>query len=229
MNIIAIIPAKKNSKGLINKNLKKLDSKNLVENAILCALKSKLVNNIFLTSDSNEILKIGKKYKINVIKRPKVLCSDGATANEVIEHSLKTINEKFVNLRNSIIVYLQPTSPLRTSLDVQKSIKMFLSSKEKTILLSAYQEKNFFKSLVKKKNYFQPFFKNQNISENRQKLKNIFFPNGAIYVFQYEEFAKHKKLNFLKSILYIMRKSSSIDIDNYDDYSLAKLIIKNSQ
>jgi CMP-N,N'-diacetyllegionaminic acid synthase len=229
MNIIALIPAKKKSIGLVNKNLKKINSKSLVENTILCALKSKLINHIFLTSDSNKILEIGKKYKINLIKRPKSLCSDITTANKVIEHSLKIIKKKFIDINKSIIVYLQPTSPLRTSLHLNKSIKIFLSSKEKTILLSAYEEKNFFKSLIKKKKYFQPFFKNSNIAENRQKFKKIFLPNGAIYIFQHREFLKYKKLNFSKSILYEMKKTESIDIDNYNDYCLAKLIMMNSR
>ena len=71
VNIVAFIPAKKNSIGLKNKNLKKLNNLSLVELAIINAKKSKLINEIYLSSDSNKILYIGKKQKINVIKRKK--------------------------------------------------------------------------------------------------------------------------------------------------------------
>jgi len=71
--IIAFIPAKKNSRGLKNKNLKKLNDLSLVELTIINAKKSKFINEIYLSSDSNKILDIGKKQKINVIKRKKHL------------------------------------------------------------------------------------------------------------------------------------------------------------
>jgi CMP-N-acetylneuraminic acid synthetase len=67
-NIIALIPAKKNSRGLKNKNLKKLNKLSLVELAILGAKKSKLINKIYLSSDSDKILDIGVKLNIDVIK-----------------------------------------------------------------------------------------------------------------------------------------------------------------
>ena len=63
VNIVAFIPAKKNSIGLKNKNLKKLNNLSLVELAIINAKKSKLINEIYLSSDSNKILYIGKKTK----------------------------------------------------------------------------------------------------------------------------------------------------------------------
>ena len=69
--IIALIPAKKNSKELKNKNLKKLNDLSLVELTILNAKKSKLIDKIYLSSDSDKILKSGTKLNINAIKRKK--------------------------------------------------------------------------------------------------------------------------------------------------------------
>ena len=75
-NIICFIPSKKNSQDLKNKNLKKLNNLSLFELAILGAKKSQFINKIYLSSDSNEILKKAKKYKIDVIKRKKSLSTN---------------------------------------------------------------------------------------------------------------------------------------------------------
>ena len=81
IKIISFIPAKKNSQDLKNKNLKKLNNLSLVELAILGAKKSKLINEIYLSSDSEKILKIGTKLNIDAIKRQKNLSSYSASAN----------------------------------------------------------------------------------------------------------------------------------------------------
>ena len=73
--IIGFIPAKKNSIGLKNKNLKKIKKLSLIELAIISSLKSKKISQTFLSSDSDKILRLGKKYKINILKRKKSLCT----------------------------------------------------------------------------------------------------------------------------------------------------------
>ena len=71
MKADVLILARGGSKGIPKKNVKNFCGKPLVEWSIIQAKNSKKVEKIFLSSDSNEILKIGKKHKINIIKRPK--------------------------------------------------------------------------------------------------------------------------------------------------------------
>ena len=71
LKVIALIPAKENSKGLKNKNIKKLNNLTLVEIAILASTKSQIIDQTYISTDSSKILNIGKKYKINTIKRKK--------------------------------------------------------------------------------------------------------------------------------------------------------------
>ena len=73
LKVITLIPAKENSKGLKNKNIKKLNNLTLVEIAILASTKSQIIDQTYISTDSSKILKIGKKYKINTIKRKKKL------------------------------------------------------------------------------------------------------------------------------------------------------------
>ena len=147
-NIIALIPAKKNSQDLKNKNFKKLNNFSLFELAILGAKKSKFINKIYLSSNSDQILKKGKEYQINLIKRKKSLSNNYASANSVILDFIK--NNLKNNKENNIIVYLQPTSPLRNNNHIDEAINNFLKKKMRS-LLSVTENKNFFKSLYQKK------------------------------------------------------------------------------
>lgn len=223
-NIIALIPAKKNSRGLKNKNLKKLNKLSLVELAILGAKKSKLIDKIYLSSDSDRILDIGAKLNIDVIKRQKNLSTFSASANSVI---LDFIKNKISNNQQEdcIIVYLQPTSPFRNNIHIDQAIKYLIKKKLRS-LVSVIENKNFFKSLYKKKTTLNPFFNDNFVTNNRQNLKKVYSPNGAIYIFYSSDFIKNKKLSFTKTGYYIMNRIDSIDIDDKEDYELANYLSK---
>ncbi len=221
--IIGLIPAKKNSQDLKNKNLKKLNNFSLFELAILAAKKSKFINKIYLSSDSKKILNRGKKYKINLVKRKKSLSTNSATANSLIldfiNHNLKNNN------KNCLIVYLQPTSPFRNNIHIDEAIKKLIKKKLRSVL-SVNENKNFFKSFKKNKDTLSPFFEDKYVTNNRQNLKKIYSPNGAIYIFYASDFIKNKKLSFIKSGYYLMNRIDSIDIDDKEDYELAKFLSK---
>jgi len=221
--IIALIPAKKNSQDLKNKNLKKLNNLSLFELAILGAKKSKFINKIYLSSDSDKILSKGKKHQIEMIRRKKSLSTNSASANSVIFDFIKNYlkNDK----ENFIIVYLQPTSPFRNTNHIDEAINYFIKKKFR-LLLSVTENKNFFKSLYKKNNTLFPYFNDKLVTKNRQNLKKIYCPNGAIYIFYSDDFMKNKKLSFVKSGYFIMNKIDSIDIDDKEDYQLANYLSK---
>lgn len=221
--IIALIPAKKNSQDLKNKNLKKLNNLSLFELAILGAKKSKFINKIYLSSDSDKILNKGKKYQIELIRRKKSLSTNSASANSVIFDFIKNYLKN--DQENFIIVYLQPTSPFRNTNHIDGAINYFIKKKFR-LLLSVAENKNFFKSLYKKNNTLFPYFNDKLITKNRQNLKKIYCPNGAIYIFYSDDFMKNKKLSFVKSGYFIMNKIDSIDIDDKEDYLLANYLSK---
>ena len=129
------------------------------------------------------------------------------------------------DLENSIIVYLQPTSPFRNNKHIDLAINIFIKKKLRSIL-SVTENKNFYKSLKKNKNVLSPFFNNQYVTNNRQNLNKIYSPNGAIYIFYASDFLKKKKLTFTKSGYYLMNRIESIDIDDKQDYELAKFLSK---
>ncbi|MDC1378374.1 hypothetical protein N8267_00710 [Pelagibacteraceae bacterium] len=223
IKIISFIPAKSNSQDLKNKNLKKLNNLSLVELAIIGAKKSKLIDEVYLSSNSDKILKIGIKQDVKTLKRKKNLSNYSASANSVI---LDFITNKLQsNHEDYIIAYLQPTSPFRNNTHIDSAIKHLIKKKLRCVV-SVTENKNFFKSLYKKNLFLNPFFNDNFVTNNRQNLKKIYSPNGAIYIFYASDFMKKKKLSFIKSGYYNMNRIDSIDIDDKEDYELANYLSK---
>ena len=74
---ICIICVRKNSKGIKNKNLLKINNQSLIEISFKQAKNSKIFNKIILSSDSEQMIKIANKLGFDlVIKRPKFLAKD---------------------------------------------------------------------------------------------------------------------------------------------------------
>ena len=143
IKIISFIPAKSNSQDLKNKNLKKLNNLSLVELAIIGAKKSKLIDEVYLSSNSDKILKIGIKLDVKTLKRKKNLSNYSASANSVILDFIK--NKLQSNHEDYIIAYLQPTSPFRNNTHIDSAIKHLIKKKLRCVV-SVTENKNFFKS-----------------------------------------------------------------------------------
>lgn len=140
--IIAIIPCRKGSKRLLNKNKKIFCSKSLVEWTIDLALEIGFFNNIIVSTDDDDILEMClKRYTnkiITILKRSKELASDSTPMWKVIEdvHKLGIIE------KDSIVVLLQVTSPLRLKKDVEISTHMFFRDDTRGVV-SIYKKDDF--------------------------------------------------------------------------------------
>ena len=101
-----LIPARSGSKGIIKKNIKVLKNKPLIDYTIECALKVAEAKDIFLSSDGDEILKLGSKFGINLLKRPSELSQDESTASEFIRHFIEETGNLTHDFTISCICFL---------------------------------------------------------------------------------------------------------------------------
>ena len=129
MNVIALIPARGGSKGLKNKNIKKLNGKALINYTLEIALKTKPINNVFVSSDSEKILRISKNFNknINIIKRPKKLAKDESTDLEVFKHFIEYYEKKYQKI--DLLVHLRVTTPLRKLKTISDTINLMVKNK----------------------------------------------------------------------------------------------------
>lgn len=215
--IIAIIPARGNSKRIKNKNIKKFNNKTLLENTITIALKSKYIKNTFVTSDSKKILNIAKKYPIISIKRPKNLSGNKAISDHAILHVLKNINFNI-----DYVVMLQPTSPLIKTKDVDEAIKQIIEDKADS-LLSCFKTHAFI--WKKNKNNCAPT--NYNFLKRPRSQDSKFYQeNGAIYITKPKIYFKNKNRLGGKISIFGMDFWKSLEIDEVKDFQIIEKIAK---
>ena len=218
--VISLIPAKGQSSKNKNKNFLKIEKKSLFEIAILNSIKSKNINYTFVSSESEKILKIAKKYECKSLKRPNNLALKKTKGIEVIKHFLRSL-DKNLKKANPIIIILQPTSPLRSVLDIEKSIRIFIRKKLRFLISVKKNKVSPFKDMFIKNKKLVPLTNKKNLLKNRQVFPQTYRPNGAIFMFRYKEFIKNKF--FLNNAYpYIMNEISSLDIDTINDYQIAK-------
>tara|TARA_B100001093_G_scaffold334470_1_gene319384 strand:+ start:304 stop:999 length:696 start_codon:yes stop_codon:yes gene_type:complete len=224
--IIAIIPARGGSKSVPFKNMKKINNKPLIFYTINAAIKSKFIDEVYVSSDNNKILNYCNKFKLNCIIRPKYLSGDKVTAVKVLWHAIKKIDKKLIN-KNPYLIYLQPTSPLRNQRHIDDMISNLKRLKKKKAVSVVETNETPYKTFkIDYENKLKSIFNQKYSNYNRQYLPKTYKPNGAIYFFKLSQFIKQNSFPSNGSYPYIMNKKNSIDIDNNEDLLLARKYLK---
>ncbi len=211
--ILAVIPARGGSKGLPRKNIIDLAGKPLVGWTIDASLNSNYITKTVVSSEDAEILDVSVKMGADIVYRPPELATDYSSSEAVMEHAIVSLDEKF-----DYAVLLQPTSPLRTEVDIDCAFEKIFAS-DATALISVIRVDNkILKAFVQNSSgYIEGIKNNRYPFTPRQKLPETYISNGAIYIIRTEQFYKNKAFFTEKTIHYEMNHVSSIDIDSKED------------
>lgn len=225
---IAIIPVREKSKSIKEKNLISFCGKPLIYWTVKQAQESNYIDRIFITTD----WKMLKEYTcktfpfINIIDRPKRLARDNSSSEEALLHAIKKIKCK----EEDIVCFLQATSPLRESSDINNCIEYLIKNKEADCIFSISKLKD--NTIWKEENdgklvgaLFDP--KNRNIM--RQNRETYFYENGSIYCFRVGGFLESKNRIFGASVLYEMPFWKSFEIDEIEDIELCEFYFERKE
>ena len=213
--IVALIPARGGSQAIKNKNMIKLNNRPMISYTITAAKNSKLIDEIYLSSDDKKILRYATNQRINTIIRPKNISSNRSHSKDTVSHFIKKISKKVS--KETIIVFLQPTSPLRNSKHIDDSIKKAVNS-ARSLVSVCEVDSNVLKSIrINTKNLVEPIFSENILTKRRQDLEKIYKLNGAIYIFTVKQFLKKNNFPISNSHPFIMDSASRLDIDSKSD------------
>jgi len=230
--ILGIITARGGSKGIPKKNIKELAGKPLIEYTFDAVKNSKKLNRYIVSTDDEEIIKFSKNKNIEVpFKRPAELAEDDTKSIDVLIHAVKHL-ELSENYFPDYIMTLQPTSPLRTSEDIDKSIELILNDNDADSLVSVVEIPHNFNphsAMIYDGKYLNHFIKSEQIMRRQEKPKFYARNGAAIYITSYDLLMKSMKIVGEKCLAYIMRKERSIDIDDQYDWEIAEFLIKKSK
>ena len=227
-NILGIIPARGGSKGLPRKNIKPLLGKPLIAWTIEQALASKYLDRVIVSTDDKEIAEISKKYGAEIpFMRPKELAEDNAKGIDVVLHAIDWLKENNKRKHYDLIILLQPTSPLRATEDIDKTIELlFLKEAKAIVSVCEVDHHPLWANILPEDGCMKDFIRQEIINRNRQELPIFYRLNGAIYL-AYCDYIKEQESFFgEKTFACIMPRERSIDIDKEIDLRLAEILIK---
>jgi CMP-N-acetylneuraminic acid synthetase len=218
MKLIALIPARGGSKGILNKNLQEIHGKSLVQISIETANQVSYFSEVFVSSDSDEILSLSNGLGATALKRPKNLSSDSSRAEDVVKHLLDQLNHH----QEMVIVYLQPTTPFTTPEIVIACIELYLQKRIPVVCVK--QVKDHPEKMLKLSDFgsLDSYTRDSKPTMNRQDLTPLFLPTGGVYVFSADDFLTAGTIPVLASLPYVVYGKETLDIDTPLDLEIAR-------
>ena len=194
-SVLSIITARGGSKGVPKKNIKLLAGKPLIAWTIEASLNSKYIDKTIVSTDNKEIAKISKNNGANVpFLRPKNLATDTAKQEDAIIHAMNflKVNDK----KYDIIVVLVPTTPLRTSKEIDACInQLHVNEEQKSIFTVRECDHTPLQANVLPENNSMKNFVPQKYKWlNRQEMPVYYQLSGSVCVSEWDVFIKEKTL-----------------------------------
>ena len=218
--ILGIIPARGGSKGILGKNIRVIAGKPLIAWTIEEAKKSKYLDRLILSSDDAAIIKVAKKWDLEVpFVRPSDLARDNTPGVDPVLHALKELPGY------DYVVLLQPTSPLRSSSDIDGCIEACISKNAPVCVSVVKSEKSPYWSFELKGGRLAPLFEPEISSRRRQDLPSSFSLNGAGYVAKTGWFLEAKTFICPETTAFEMSREGSLDIDTELDIRICEIIL----
>ncbi len=220
---LLIIPARKNSKRILNKNIKLFYGKPIISYSIKTALKSKIFDKIHISTDNKNLKKIINKYGLEIdFYRPKNLSDDKTGLIDVYSFVIEKYHK--LNLSFDEVWFLSACSPLIKSQDLIKASKYFKKSNANTLLSISKYSPHIQRAFYYNKEKLYPVNKNF-IKKNSQNIPETYYHTGNFGAFKYAVFKrKNKKFNYTG---YELPRERSVDIDQMEDWNLAVKLFNN--
>lgn len=225
IDYLAIIPARGGSKRLPGKNIKPLGDKPLIAWSIESALNAKHIDQTIVSTDSEEIAAIGKKYGAEIpFIRPADIAGDQSSVVDALRHAVSFFENSGINIKN--IVLLQATNPFRTGEQIDSAIKAF-EEKQADSLTSVSPAKNHpYYALKGGTQDLEPFFDVEKLSMRAFELPPACYENGAVFIMSRDTIMNHGIYGPKSMIIAFDDPALVIDIDTEHDFSLAEFLLK---
>lgn len=214
-SVLAVIPARANSKRIPGKNKKLFLGKPLICWSIDEALACESITDVIVSTDDHDILALRSSYpNVQFLKRPDELALDSTPGVDPILHLMQNLKKNY-----DYVVLLQPTSPLRKKMHIEAAFKQLLATK-KSQIVSVKKVTDPLQHIIFCADEKVTLLKN--IVSDLPSAEKLRVLNGAIYISKWDYLLAKKTFLAEDIDLFEMDESVSVDIDVLDDWSRAE-------
>lgn len=221
--VVAIIPARKGSKGLPQKNLARLCGKPLVAWSIEQARHSRTIDQVWVSSDSDEILEVAEQFGARPIRRPAHLATDEAPSESAWLHALDLI-EKAEGLVD-LVVGMQPTSPIREPSDLDDAIALF-QDRHYDSMFSCCEVGDFFLWKILPDGHLVGDNHDHTNRQLRQNIEKRYLENGSFYLFTPTLLRTQRNRLGGRIGQFVMPRHKMFQVDTLEDLALCEAIVR---
>lgn len=223
--ILCTICARGGSKGVKNKNIRKINNLEMIAYSIIQAKNSKLFKHIVISTDSDEIAEVALKYGGEVFfKREAHLASDSAAKIPVMRDALLR-SEEYFKCKFDTLIDLDASAPLRSSADIKNAYNEFCKNKNDNLITAVPARRNPYFNLIEVQNEKVVKSKQGNFT-TRQSAPKCYDMNASIYIFKRDFLLQNDSVFGEKTGLFVMDESTAFDIDSELDFKIVEFLIK---
>lgn len=222
--VLAVIPARGGSKRLPKKNVLPLNGKPLIAWTIDAALEALSVDRVLVTTDCAEIAEVAMRHGAEVpFLRPAHLADDTSSTNDVLMHLVNNLADDDFD----IVLVLQPTSPLRTSQDIDEALQRFGTDEvDGVVTVCECEHSPMWSNTLPADQNLGDFIRSEIKDKRSQDLPQYYRLNGALYAFAKDAFIKAGGIHYSEKVFaHSMPIARSIDIDHQLDFELAEFMM----
>jgi N-acylneuraminate cytidylyltransferase/CMP-N,N'-diacetyllegionaminic acid synthase len=227
-SVIAIVPARAGSKGLPKKNIRELCGKPVIAWTIEAGLASEYIDVVVVSTDSEDIAKIAGEFGATTpFIRPAELATDEATSFDVVKHVLDFYKHE-LNRIFDYTVLLEPTSPLRDSVDIDRALEKLAetSHAESIVGIAKTEGQNpIFLVKIQENASLIGFIDGRMKTVRRQEIEDIYFFEGSIYISETPALLEKKTFYHEETIGFLFPKWKSLEIDDEDDFIMIEALM----
>ena len=222
---VAIIPARGGSKRILNKNIKKFLGKPIISYSIDAAISSNLFDRVIVSTDSDEIASVAKKYGAEVpFMRPEKYSDDYTGTHEVMGHAVKWLEDSGEMIEYACCIYA--TAPLVQVSDLLKGFEVIKSGEWKSVMAATNYSYPIYRSFQKLTDGGLEMIFPEHYHSRSQDLPEVYHDAGQFYWAKSEIWkSKPQEYNQKNSIVTIPNYRAQ-DIDTLDDWENAEIIYR---
>jgi len=222
-NVIAIIPARGNSKSIPRKNMVSFRGKPLVQWSVEAALNAKSITKTVLTTEDDEIARLASTWGIEkVINRPGYLSQDHVQVEEAVLQTLRVLEYERREIID-VLVILQPTSPLRTASDIDAAVELFYSGHGEPVISGCVDSRYHWILATNDDRHVHSLchnpFANGRLGRQWNKPSEVRVENGGIYVIDAQRFSLRRTFWYEEPpLFYEMSPENMVELDDMEDW-----------
>ncbi|SFN44611.1 N-acylneuraminate cytidylyltransferase [Bradyrhizobium sp. Rc3b] len=227
MTMVALIPARGGSKGIVGKNLALCGGRSLLDWTTEAALQSGVIDRTILSTDDDAIAEAGNGLGLEVpFRRPADLAGDQALMLDVMQHCLAALRNEGTDVE--ALVLLQPTSPFRRAHHVREAVQKFRARSAATLVSVVRVPHRFVPEaqMREEDGKLVPYLGGQVGRTRRQDKEVSYGRNGPVVLIVRGDVLDSGMLYGSPTVAYEMDEIASIDIDTPEDLRLADHLMK---